>query len=138
MKNLVLVVLFFPLFANAQKLDKETNTIIVHGHFSVEQVAKTLESLKYRVANDGFGELTTLMKFMQNHGELQINVSVRDSVVIITGIFEHRIITANLFHNKESYGGHDISDSINFLIDFANALKGYSIEFVTDKNLSLY
>jgi hypothetical protein len=107
---------------------KETNAIIVH-NVTVEQCIKMLKTSGYRVTYEGYGGITTIKKRMENHGELEIFVDIKDSSAIITGLFEGKIMTPELFKFKESYGGHDISSSFNFLIDFAKSLGG-SIEYL--------
>jgi hypothetical protein len=123
MKKLFIILFILPALSFAQEAPKGTNTIIVK-NVSVESVVKNLEAMKFNVANDGFGNITTFQKIMPNHGKMQVMVAVKDSTAFITGIFENKEMTPELFDNKESWGGHDISNSFNVLITFAKSLHG--------------
>jgi|ERR1035438_6419307 hypothetical protein len=137
MKKLVLVFLMMPFTLNAQTTTppKGTNTIIIHGNISIDVVVKNLKERGYRVANDGYGGITTIPKVLENHGWLQMNVDVKDTTVSISGLFgettAYRVITPELLKNKETYGGHFLGGAMNILIDFANSLHGNSFEFKT-------
>lgn len=140
MNKLVLVFLILPFMLKAQQQPpKGSNTIIVHGNFSVDVVVKNLKALGYRVANDGYGGLTTIPKVAENHGWLEVIVDVNDSAISITGLFgetaAYKVITPELLKNKESYGGHFLGDSFSYLIAFAKSLNGTSFEYKHDGRL---
>ena len=122
MKYLLLATLFTPCIGYCQQeVPKGTNIILVKTG-NIKQIVLLLEQKGYSVANDGFGVLTTIPKRLSNHGTIMITVKIKDSVSYISGIFEERIITPELFKNKDSYGGHDLSGSFNILNDIALAL----------------
>jgi hypothetical protein len=123
MKKLFILIFLIPTICFSRDPPKGTNTIIVK-NVTVESVVKHLEAMEFNVANDGFGTITTFPKILGNHGKMQIMVSVKDSVAYITGVFENKEITPELFKNKESYAGHDLSGTFNIMKAFAESLKG--------------
>lgn len=121
----ILLLIFLPALSFAQP--KGSNTIIVHP-VTMEAVVKNLEAMKFGVANDGFGTITTIPKYVENHGHMQITVTVKDTTAYISGTFfrfeEPAEITPELFKNDYSYGGHYLGGTFKVLDTYAHSLGG--------------
>ena len=100
---------------------KGSNQIIIKP-VSQEQVVRALQSFGYIVANDGYGILTTVPKRLASGGVMTITVKVKDSVATMSGIFEKKVVTPELFKFKESYGGHYLGGKFDSLIAIAKSL----------------
>jgi len=111
------------LNSKCQEPPKGTNLITIK-NFDIKLVVLTLEENGFSVANDGYGVITTIPKRMPNRGVIMITAKIKDSLTFLSGVFEDQVITPELFKNKESYGGHQLSGSFDVLNEIAKSLHG--------------
>ena len=93
-KILIVVLLAFPIFISAQEVPKKTNVIIVHG-VTFDEAATALSDHHYRIAHtDRTLQVMTTEKVQSlKHSNvyLSINVRIKDSIAIITGVASNNI-----------------------------------------------
>ena len=119
----MILLLSLALNSKCQEPPKGTNLIIVKNS-DIKLVVLTLEEKGFSVANDGYGVLTTIPRRQPNRGVIMITAKIKDSLTYLSGVFEDQVITPELFKNKESYGGHQLSRSFDVLNEIAKSLHG--------------
>ncbi|HLK27139.1 MAG TPA: hypothetical protein VKT28_01055 [Puia sp.] len=123
MRSYFFVLLFIPIICISQNIPKETNTIIVKG-VNLKHIVESLEEKDFNVAYDGFSTISTIPKRISNHGIVFFTIKIKDSLAYMKGNFEGKEITPELFKNKESYGGHDLSGMFDYMNEIAKSFKG--------------
>lgn len=123
MRVYFLMLFLIPIIGISQNLPKETNTIIIKG-INLKSIVESLEEKDFNVAYDGFSTVSTIPKRISNHGIIFFTIKIKDSLAYMKGNFDGKEITPELFKNKESYGGHDLSGMFDYMDEIAKSFHG--------------